>query len=85
MMARRQRQAGTGKGAGEVILLRELRCVRCGCCSDNGDGFTLADATLAVIDDAFTSVNMDDTHGTIAAVCSKCAPHVAELLAGVTP
>jgi hypothetical protein len=85
-MTRRQPQgAGTGKGAGEVILLRELRCVRCGCRSTDGDGFTLADSTLTTIDHAFTLANMDDTHGTIAAVCSKCAPHVAELLAGVAP
>ena len=65
--------------------MRELRCVRCGCRSTDGDGFALAGSTLAVMDDAFTSATMDDTQGTIAAVCSMCAPHVAELLAGVAP
>ena len=85
-MTRRQPHgARTGRGAGEVILLRELRCVRCGRCSKDGDGFTLADSTLAVIDDGFTSANRLDTHGTIAAVCSTCAAPVAELLAGATP
>ena len=83
-MTRRQPQRGAGRRAGEVVLLRELRCVRCGCRSTNGDGFMLADATLATIDDAFTSATMDNTQGTIAAVCSICAPHVTELLRGIS-
>jgi len=84
-MARRQPQ-GTGKGAGEVILLRELRCIRCGCRSTDGDGFDLADSMLLTIDHMFTSTTGEaDTRGTVAAVCSVCVPHVEELLAGVAP
>ena len=84
MMARQPQGAETD--AGEVTLLRELRCVRCGCRSTDGEGFSLADSMLSKIDSAFTAAtNMVDTHGTVAAICSTCAPHIAELLEGVTP
>lgn len=73
----------TGKGG--VTLLRELRCVRCGCRSTDGDGFMLADSTVTTIDDVFTfTTDEADTDGTIAAVCSTCAPRIAELLGGIS-
>jgi len=82
-MARQPQGAGTD--AGEVTLLRELRCIRCGCRSTDNDGFDLADSMLSTIDRAFTSAtNMVDVHGTVAAVCPGCRPRIAELLGGIS-
>ena len=73
----------------KVVELRRrvaFRCVRCSRRTTRVElpaGWEPVGATLAAIGLAFASALHIDTSGTVGAACSKCAPCVAELIAGL--